>query len=144
MRRYTASVVGCGSGGKLSLDAYSAYDRFDLVAACDLKPEVLEGIRERYPSLRTFPLKGEARLRLSRLMLEGASTTKRQGWRFLAEGAWTAAARMRSMVERGSGSGRKRRMLRRPAMAARVSIHAWSPHCGCGSSCFASTGQACL
>lgn len=59
MPRYTASVVGCGSGGRLSLDAYSASARFDLVAACDLKPEVLDEIRKRYPGIRTFASHGE-------------------------------------------------------------------------------------
>ncbi len=53
--RYTASVVGCGAGGRLSLDAYAASPRFALVAACDLKPEALEAVREKHAGIRTFP-----------------------------------------------------------------------------------------
>ena len=54
MKTYSGAVVGCGSGGKLSLVAYGASDRYELKAACDLDPEVLETIEELYPGVRTF------------------------------------------------------------------------------------------
>jgi predicted dehydrogenase len=54
MKRYSASVVGCGAGGNLSLAAYAASPRFELVAACDLKPEALAAVREKHPGIRTF------------------------------------------------------------------------------------------
>lgn len=54
MKTYTAAVVGCGSGGGLSLAAYAASDRYELVAACDRDPQVLEGVSQQYPGIRTF------------------------------------------------------------------------------------------
>ena len=54
MHKLTASVVGGGSGGKLSLKALHDSDRFELVAAADLKPEVCRDLAVRYPGLRTF------------------------------------------------------------------------------------------
>jgi len=50
----TAAVVGGGMGGKLSLTALSDSPYFDLIAAADLKPEVCDELRERFPGLRTF------------------------------------------------------------------------------------------
>lgn len=50
----TASVVGGGVGGRLSLKALAASDRYRLVAATDLRPEVLIGLERDYPGLRTF------------------------------------------------------------------------------------------
>ncbi|MBL8126063.1 MAG: Gfo/Idh/MocA family oxidoreductase [Thermomicrobiales bacterium] len=50
----TASVVGGGSGGRLSLKALTASDRFQLVAATDLRDDVLCGLQQDYPTLRTF------------------------------------------------------------------------------------------
>ena len=52
--RLTASVVGGGSGGKLSLAALQASDRFDLIAAADLQPGVCEALTEQFPGIRTF------------------------------------------------------------------------------------------
>jgi len=49
----TASVVGCGSGGSLSLEALSASDRFKLVAATDLRPDVSAAIAAKY-GIQTF------------------------------------------------------------------------------------------
>ena len=54
MSKLTASVVGGGSGGKLSLRALHDSDRFELVAVADLKPEVCQELAARYPGLRTF------------------------------------------------------------------------------------------
>ncbi len=53
-KRYTASVVGAGSGGKLSLAALAASDRFDLVAVADIDPAACQAAAERYPGIRTF------------------------------------------------------------------------------------------
>jgi predicted dehydrogenase len=52
--RYSASVVGGGAGGKLSLKALMQSDRFDLVAAADLRPETCAELEKMYPGLRTF------------------------------------------------------------------------------------------
>ena len=53
-KKYSASVVGCGSGGKLSLAGYAASDRFELKAACDLRREALDEIEKLYPGIETF------------------------------------------------------------------------------------------
>jgi len=53
-KRYTASVVGGGSGGKLSLAALAASSRYDLVAAADLSADVRAELAERYPGIRTY------------------------------------------------------------------------------------------
>ena len=50
----TASVVGGGVGGRLSLKALAASDRYRLVAATDLRPDVLTGLDRDFPGLRTF------------------------------------------------------------------------------------------
>ena len=55
MHRLTASVVGGGAGGKLSMTALHDSDRFELVAAADLKPEVCSALAEEYPGIRTYP-----------------------------------------------------------------------------------------
>jgi predicted dehydrogenase len=52
--RLTAAVVGGGSGGRLSLDALTASDRYDLVAAADISPSAREALAARYPGLRLF------------------------------------------------------------------------------------------
>ena len=52
--RYTASVVGAGSGGTLSLNALAASDRYELVAACDLSDDVCRSLKDRYPGISTF------------------------------------------------------------------------------------------
>jgi predicted dehydrogenase len=51
---YTAAVIGGGLGGRLSLDALQASDRYTLVAAADLRPEVRASLEADYPGLRTF------------------------------------------------------------------------------------------
>jgi predicted dehydrogenase len=50
----TASVVGGGVGGRLSLNALAASDCYQLVAATDLRPDVLIELERDYPGLRTF------------------------------------------------------------------------------------------
>ena len=52
---YTAAVIGGGVGGKLSLDALTASERFQPVAAADLRPETRAELEQRYPGLRTYP-----------------------------------------------------------------------------------------
>ena len=46
--RLTASVVGGGMGGKLSLAALHASERFELIALADVKPEVNAALAELY------------------------------------------------------------------------------------------------
>src|SRR5664280_638928 len=50
----TASVVGAGAGGRLSMQALARSDRFRLVAAADLRPDALASLAADYPGLRTF------------------------------------------------------------------------------------------
>ena len=50
----TASVIGCGVGGRLSLEALSASPLFRIVAAIDLRPEVRESLEKEFPGLQTF------------------------------------------------------------------------------------------
>jgi predicted dehydrogenase len=54
MTKLTASVIGCGMGGGFSLDALAASDRFEIVAACDMRPEVCAEMARRHPGIRTF------------------------------------------------------------------------------------------
>jgi predicted dehydrogenase len=53
-QKYTASVVGGGLGGKLSLRALAKSPYFELVAACDLRPEVCQELQREFPGLQTF------------------------------------------------------------------------------------------
>lgn len=53
-KKLTASVVGGGMGGRLSMRALAASDRFHLVAAADLRPEVCEALEAEFPGLRTY------------------------------------------------------------------------------------------
>lgn len=52
--KLTASVVGGGVGGRLSMRALAASDMFELVAAADLRPEVCRGLEAEFPGLRTY------------------------------------------------------------------------------------------
>ena len=54
----TASVVGGGAGGRLSLKALAASDRYRLVAATDLRPDVLAGWRATSPACAPSPTTG--------------------------------------------------------------------------------------
>ena len=53
-RTYTASVVGAGSGGQLSLRALEASDRFQLVAVADIGETACKAAEERHPGIRAF------------------------------------------------------------------------------------------
>ena len=52
--KLTASVVGGGVGGRLSMHALVHSERFDLVAAADLRPEVCKGLEQEFSGLHTF------------------------------------------------------------------------------------------
>ena len=52
--RFTASVVGAGGGGGLSMDALLKSDRFELLAAADINPDACKALPERFPGIRTF------------------------------------------------------------------------------------------
>lgn len=53
-QKYTASVVGAGLGGNLSLRALAKSPYFKLIAACDLRPEVCEELQKEFPGLQTY------------------------------------------------------------------------------------------
>lgn len=52
--KLTAAVIGGGYGGQLSMKALSKSDRYDLVAATDLRAEVGAQLAETFPGLHTF------------------------------------------------------------------------------------------
>ncbi len=52
--RLTASVVGGGAGGTLSLNALAASDRYRLLAAADLKEEVRRDLAARHPGIQVY------------------------------------------------------------------------------------------
>ena len=54
MTRYTASVVGGGAGGTLSLEALHNSDHFELVAMADLDPAVCQQAQHRFSNLQTY------------------------------------------------------------------------------------------
>lgn len=54
MKKLTASVVGGGMGGQLSLNALAASEQFALVAAADLNPDVRQALATKYAGLRVF------------------------------------------------------------------------------------------
>jgi predicted dehydrogenase len=53
-RKFTASVVGGGACGRLSMKPLHASERFQLVAAADTRPEVCRDLEEKFPGIRTF------------------------------------------------------------------------------------------
>jgi predicted dehydrogenase len=54
LRPLTASVIGCGTGGRLSLEAFSASPLFQAVAAADLRPEIQQSLEQDFPGVRIF------------------------------------------------------------------------------------------
>lgn len=54
MQKYSASVIGGGAGGTLSMAALHQSDRFELVAMADLNPDVCAQAQQRFPGIRTF------------------------------------------------------------------------------------------
>jgi predicted dehydrogenase len=53
-KKLTASVVGGGMGGRLSLQALTRSDRYELVAAADLRSEVCTSLEQDFPGIQTF------------------------------------------------------------------------------------------
>jgi len=51
----TASVVGAGGGGKLSMTALVESERYELLAAADVNPAACEALAGQFPGIRTFP-----------------------------------------------------------------------------------------
>lgn len=54
MQKLTASVIGGGFGGGLSLDALATSDDFELIAVTDLRPEVCRALEQKFPGMRSF------------------------------------------------------------------------------------------
>lgn len=54
MEKLTASVVGGGFGGRLSMQALIDSGHFDLVAAADLSSDVLDSLAQDFPGIETF------------------------------------------------------------------------------------------
>ena len=53
-KTYTASVVGAGAGGKLSMAALAASERFDLLAVADISAGARQQVGTLYPGIRTY------------------------------------------------------------------------------------------
>lgn len=54
MTEYTASVVGGGAGGRLSLNALRSSDRFELMAVADISASAREALAKDYPGIAVF------------------------------------------------------------------------------------------
>ncbi|SDX89588.1 Gfo/Idh/MocA family protein [Paenibacillus sp. CF384] len=54
MKKMTASVVGGGAGGQLSMNALHNSEHYELVAIADIRPEVCEKLQKQYPGIRTY------------------------------------------------------------------------------------------
>jgi predicted dehydrogenase len=55
---YTAAVIGAGSGGKLSMKALDASERYRLVAVADLSPQARDEVAALYPGVHTYASHG--------------------------------------------------------------------------------------
>lgn len=51
---YSAAVVGCGSGGTLSIRALARSSRFDLAAVCDVRDDARATTADEHPGVRTW------------------------------------------------------------------------------------------
>jgi len=51
----TASVIGCGYGGGLSLDALDDSSDYELIAAADPSADARKSVADRFPNVRLFP-----------------------------------------------------------------------------------------
>jgi predicted dehydrogenase len=58
-RRFTAAVIGGGSGGKLSMSGLAASQRYTLAAVADLNPAVRQDLEQRYPGIATYATHAE-------------------------------------------------------------------------------------
>jgi predicted dehydrogenase len=54
MNQLTVSIVGGGTGGRLSLEAVAASEYFKPIALADLRPEVGAELGRKYPEVRMF------------------------------------------------------------------------------------------
>ncbi len=54
MKTYTASVIGGGAGGTLSMTALDTSEHFRLVAMADLNPAIREQAKARFPNIQTY------------------------------------------------------------------------------------------
>jgi predicted dehydrogenase len=54
MKTLTASVVGCGKGGQLSLQALAESEFYEPIAAADLRSEISDELQRKFPGLRIF------------------------------------------------------------------------------------------
>ena len=52
--RLTASVVGAGTGGWLSIDALATLNEYQLVSVADIRPDARKAVATRFPGIRTF------------------------------------------------------------------------------------------
>jgi predicted dehydrogenase len=52
--KLTASVVGGGAGGRLSMTALRDSERFELAAVADLKADVRAALKDQFPGVRTY------------------------------------------------------------------------------------------
>jgi predicted dehydrogenase len=55
----TASIIGCGHGGGLSLDAVSNSSDYELIAAADPSADARKRVADRFPDVRLFADYGE-------------------------------------------------------------------------------------
>jgi predicted dehydrogenase len=53
-KTYTAAVIGAGTGGRLSMRALAASERFELVAVADIRPEARREAEGAFPGVRTY------------------------------------------------------------------------------------------
>ena len=54
MKKLTASVVGGGMGGRLSIEALEKSTCFELVSIADLNEEICKELKKQYPNVKTF------------------------------------------------------------------------------------------
>ena len=54
MKRYRASVVGGGAGGRLSLNALRSSDRYEPLAVADISPAARDALARDYPAIAVF------------------------------------------------------------------------------------------
>lgn len=54
MKRYSASVVGGGAGGRLSLNALRSSERYEALAVADVSPAAREALARDYPGITIF------------------------------------------------------------------------------------------
>ncbi|WP_308638350.1 Gfo/Idh/MocA family protein [Paenibacillus silvisoli] len=54
MEKWKAAVVGGGVGGQLSMNALNNSELFELVAVADLRPDVCEQLKRKFPGIKTY------------------------------------------------------------------------------------------